>query len=61
MKFLKFDIKNTITQRLQSDKFALAYDIRNKCIENCQLCYMYVTKLAVSEMWFRYTGTASYC
>jgi hypothetical protein len=52
MKNLRFDLKSTRTQRLETDKFAMFSDIWNKFIENCALSYKPGENLVVDEQLF---------
>ncbi|XP_035228790.1 piggyBac transposable element-derived protein 4-like [Stegodyphus dumicola] len=52
MKYLRFDLKSTRTQRLESDKFALFSDIWNKFIRNCAISYKPGENLVVDEQLF---------
>jgi hypothetical protein len=47
MRYLRFDLKRTRSQCLQSDKFALASEVWQRFIDSCFLCYK--------------TWTESYC
>lgn len=49
MSLIRFDIRNTRSQRLATDKFALASEIWNPFIENCILCYKPGEYIAIDE------------
>ncbi|XP_042911628.1 piggyBac transposable element-derived protein 4-like [Parasteatoda tepidariorum] len=52
MRFLRFDIKSTRSDRLQTDKFALVSDVWNRFIENCKTNYTPGPNLTVDEQLF---------
>ena len=52
MRYLRFDLKRTRSQRLQSDKFALASEVRQRFIDNCFLCYTPGENLTADEQLF---------
>lgn len=52
MRFLRFDIKSTRKERLNTDKFALASELWNPFIENCQKCFIPSQNLTVDEQLF---------
>ncbi|KFM63748.1 hypothetical protein X975_01648, partial [Stegodyphus mimosarum] len=52
MKYLRFDLKSTWTQHLESYKFSLFSDIWNKFIENCVISYKARENLVVDEQLF---------
>ena len=49
MKYLRFDVKSTRSERLGQDKFALASDIWNPFMENCIKCFNPYEKQTVDE------------
>ena len=49
MRYLRFDLKRTRSQRLQSDKFALASEVWQRFTDNCFLCYRPVENLTADE------------
>ncbi|XP_035226305.1 piggyBac transposable element-derived protein 4-like [Stegodyphus dumicola] len=53
MKYLRFELKSTRTQRLENDKFALFFDIWNKFIQNCENSYKPGENLVVDEQLFK--------
>ena len=52
MRYLRFDLKRTRSQRLQSDKFALASEVWQKFINNCFFCYRPEGNLSAGEQLF---------
>lgn len=52
MRLIRFDMRNTRSQRLATDKFALASEIWNPFIENCILCYKPGEHIAIDEQLF---------
>lgn len=52
MRFLRFDIKQTRSLRLQSDKFALASEVWYKFINNSMLCYKPGEHITIDEQLF---------
>lgn len=52
MRFLRFDIKQTRSFRLQSDKFALASEVWYKFINNSILCYKPGEYITIDEQLF---------
>lgn len=52
MRYLRFDLKRTRSQRLQSDKFALASEVWQRFIDNCFLCYSPGENLTADEQLF---------
>ena len=52
MRFIRFDLKNQRSQRLQNDKFALISEIWYPFIENSQNCYKPGPYLTVDEQLF---------
>jgi hypothetical protein len=52
MRYLIFDLKRTRSQRLQSDKFALASEVWQRLIDNCFLCYRTGENLTADEQLF---------
>ena len=52
LRFLRFDKKSTLSQRLQTDKFALFSTVWNRFIENSVACYKPGGFLTVDEQLF---------
>jgi hypothetical protein len=52
MRYLRFDLKRTRSQRLQSDKFALASEVWQRFTDNCFLCYRPGDNLTADEQHF---------
>ena len=52
MKYLRFDIKSTRTERLKTDKFALISEVWNKFILDPQTCYNPGAYITVDEQLF---------
>ncbi|GBN43991.1 hypothetical protein AVEN_174310-1 [Araneus ventricosus] len=52
MENLRFGLKPTMTQRLETDKFAMVSDICNKFIDNCATSYKLGENLVVDERLF---------
>ena len=52
LRYLKFDLKRTRSQCLQSDKFALASEVWQKFIDNCLPCYRPGQNLTADEQLF---------
>jgi len=52
MRYLRFDLKRTRSQRLQSDKFALASEVWQRFIDKFFLCYSPAENLAADEQLF---------
>ena len=52
MRYLRFDLKRTCSQHLQSDKFALASEVWQRFIDNCFLCYRLGENLTADEQLF---------
>jgi len=52
MRYLRFDLKRTHSQLLQSDKFALASEVWPRFIDNCFLCYRPGENLNADEQLF---------
>ena len=52
LKFIRFDIRSSRIQRVQSDKFALISTIWNRFIENCISCYRPGVNITVDEQLF---------
>ena len=52
MRFLRFDVKQTRSLRLQTDKFALASEIWNRLINNSILCYKPGENITIDEQHF---------
>lgn len=52
MRFLRFDVKSSRSQRLENDKFALASAVWNRFIDNCIQCYKPGTDITVDEQLF---------
>lgn len=52
LRFLRFDFRNTRSERLKTDKFALVSKIWNKFIENCRLTYVPGENLTADEQLF---------
>jgi len=52
MRYLKFDLNRTRSQRLQCDKFALASGVWQRFIDNCFLCYRPGANVTADEQLF---------
>lgn len=52
MRYLRFDIKETRTERLADDKFAMISQVWNKFIYNCQSCYAPGENITIDEQLF---------
>ena len=52
MRFLRFDVKQTRSLRLQTDKFALASEMWNRFINNSILCYKPGENITIDEQLF---------
>jgi len=52
MRYLRFDLNRTRSQRLQSDKFALASEVWQRFIDKCFLCYGPGENLTTDEQLF---------
>ena len=52
MRYLRFDLKRTRSRRLQSDKFALAFEVWQRFIYSCFLCYRPGENLTADEQLF---------
>lgn len=52
MRYLRFDMKATRSQRLRTDQFALVSEIWNTFVENCLLCYKAGENITVDEQLF---------
>lgn len=52
MRFLRFDVKSTRSQRLEYDKFALVSAVWNRFIDNCIQCYKPGTDITIDEQLF---------
>lgn len=52
MRFLRLDAKSTRSERLKTDKFALASEVWNTFTENCILCYKPGPNITVDEQLF---------
>ena len=52
MRYLRFDLKRTRSQRLQSDKLALASEVWQSFIDNCFVCYRPGENLIADEQLF---------
>lgn len=52
MKFLRFDMKSTRSQRIVNDKFALASEIWNRFIVNSKMCFIPGENITVDEQLF---------
>lgn len=52
MRFIRFDIKETRLERLETDKFALMSYVCNSFIENCTKCYNPGENVTVDEQLF---------
>jgi hypothetical protein len=52
MKCLRFDLKSTRSQRLKDDKFALAFHVWDKFIENYIACYRPNDNITIDEQLF---------
>lgn len=52
MRYLRFDLKETRSERLRTDQFALVSEIWNTFIENCLLCYKPGENITVDEQLF---------
>ncbi|KAF2888432.1 hypothetical protein ILUMI_17741, partial [Ignelater luminosus] len=50
--YLRFDIKNSRSERLKTDKFALVSETWNTFIENCLFCYKQGQDVTVDEQLF---------
>lgn len=52
LKYLRFDIKSTRSERLKHDRFALISEVWNKFISNCQVCYTPGPYITIDEQLF---------
>ncbi|XP_037040304.1 piggyBac transposable element-derived protein 4-like [Bradysia coprophila] len=52
MRYLRFDVKETRAERLQTDKFAMARQIWDKFIHNCRSCYAPGENITIDEQLF---------
>lgn len=52
LKFIRFDMKSTRSERLKSDKFALFSTIWDRFIENCKSCYKPSGNITIDEQLF---------
>ena len=52
MRFIRFDDRNQRSQRLQTDKFALIFEVWYKFIENSQNCYKPGPYITIDEQLF---------
>ena len=52
LEFIRFDVRSSRIQRVQSDKFPLISTIWNRFIKNCILCYRPGAKITVDEQVF---------
>ena len=52
LRYLRFDVKSSRKERLNTDKFALASELWYPFIENCQKCFVPSQNLTVDEQLF---------
>lgn len=52
IRFMRFDIRSTRSERIVTDKFALFSTIWNRFIENCQACYKPNDNITIDEQLF---------
>lgn len=52
MRYLRFDVKSTRSQRLVNDRFTLVSEVWNSFIENCLLCYKPGEAITIDEQLF---------
>ncbi|XP_066943494.1 piggyBac transposable element-derived protein 4-like [Macrobrachium rosenbergii] len=56
LRFIRFDIRSTRSERLTSDKFALFSTVWNRFIENCKANYMPNANITIDEQLFPTKG-----
>ena len=52
LKYIRFDIRSSRSERLQTDKFALVSSTWNRFIENCRACYIPNENITIDEKLF---------
>lgn len=52
LKFIRFDMRSTRSERLKSDKFALFSTILDIFIDNCKSCYNPSGNITIDEQFF---------
>ena len=52
LKFIRFDVRSTRSQRLMTDKFALVSTMWNRFIENCKASYRPGENITINEQLF---------
>ena len=52
IRYLRFDIRSSRSERLKSDKFCLFSVIWNRFIDNCKACYIPNADITVDEQLF---------
>ena len=60
LRFLRFDVKSSRLHRLQTDKFALFWEIWNRLISNCIICYKPGAFITVNEQLFPSKATCPF-
>jgi hypothetical protein len=52
IRYIRFDVQTTRTERLLTDKFCLVCNVRNRYIENCKACYILDENITIDEQLF---------
>lgn len=52
IRYIRFDVRTTRSERLQTDKFWLPSFVWNRCIENCKACYIPDENITIDEQLF---------